>query len=80
MNASSAVPMHSAKLAVTGVTQAEQLERVEELTRQAMTMFETYNRMMANIDRKFAVWEQQLGAAEEMIRARKQAKQESATS
>ncbi|OQR69707.1 dynactin subunit 3-like [Tropilaelaps mercedesae] len=65
------VPMHSARLSTLRETQTEELERVQGLTRQVMAIFETYNRIMANINRKFALWDQRLGAAEERIQARK---------
>lgn len=76
----SAVPMHSAKLAAVAETQANEVERVENLTRRVMGMFETYNRIMADIDRKFAFWDQRLKVAEELICAGKNAKQNDSTS
>lgn len=72
--------MHSAKLAAVAETQANEVERVENLTRRVMGMFETYNRIMADIDRKFAFWDQRLKVAEELICAGKNAKQNDSTS
>ncbi|XP_003740290.1 dynactin subunit 3-like [Galendromus occidentalis] len=64
------VPTYSGKLASLSEAQAEQVTQAEALTRQTMNMFETYNRMMSDIDRKFAVWDQRLAAAEEMLKAK----------
>lgn len=65
-----AVPTYSGKLASLSEAQAEQVMQAENLTHQVMTMFETYNRMMSDIDRKFAVWDQRLTATEEMLKAK----------
>ena len=64
-----AVPIYSGKLASLSEAQTEHVMQAEVLTRKVMIMFETYSRMMSDIDRKFAVWDQRLSAAEDLIKA-----------